>query len=128
MDFKNYFVSDFESAWLKYNREIAGSADWLASEWVIGAAHEWSLRRPNELWQAILGLTGQELTIKEADMLGVGPLEHLLNERFEEFVNIVFHEAKQNDFLANALNCIYVPEQFEEDFEQRLALFNSIES
>ena len=128
MDFKNYSVSDFESAWLNYNREIAGSADWLASEWVIGAALEWSLRRPNELWQAILGLSRQELTIKEVGMLGVGPLEDLLNEGFEEFADMVFHEAKQNDLLADALNCIYVPEQFEEDFEQCLALLNSNES
>jgi hypothetical protein len=125
MNFKNYSVSDFESAWLKYNRETAGGSDWLASEWVIGAGLEWSLGRPNELWQAILGLTRQELTVEETEMLGVGPLENLLNEGFEEFVNTVFNEAKQSDLLADALNCIYVPEQFEEDFEQRLALLNS---
>jgi hypothetical protein len=61
-------------------------------------------------------------------MLGVGPLEALLNERFEEFAAIAFNKAARSDLLADALDCVYPPEKFEKDFEQRLALLNSHES
>ncbi|EBA11928.1 DUF6869 domain-containing protein [Roseobacter sp. CCS2] len=125
MDYKNYSASDFESAWLKYRRSVVGSSDWLACEWVIGAAIKWSISRPHELFKAILGIARQELTLDETEMLGVGPLETLMNESFEEFVDLVFNEAARSDLVADAVNCIYVPNEFEKEFERRLALLNA---
>jgi hypothetical protein len=68
------------------------------------------------------------LTVKEAEKLGIGPLETLLNERFEEFVTVAFGQAAQNSSFAQALNCIYPPDEFEKDFKRRLAQLNSSET
>jgi hypothetical protein len=35
MDDKAYSADSFEIAWLRYNRDLVGSSDWLASEWVM---------------------------------------------------------------------------------------------
>lgn len=99
----------------------------MASKWIVGASVDWSRSRQNDLWQAIVGLLGQELTLRETEQLVVGPLENLLDERFEEYATLVFDEAAQSVFLADALNCIYPPDEFEKDFERRLAILNSIE-
>jgi hypothetical protein len=60
MNYDKFTVKEFEASWQKYNREVAGSIDWLACEWLVGASIDWTHRRPNDLWQAIVGLFGRD--------------------------------------------------------------------
>jgi hypothetical protein len=64
-----------------------------------GASFEWSHSRTNDHWQAIVSLLGQELTVRETEQLGVGPLENLLNHRFEQYVTLAFDESAQSAFF-----------------------------
>lgn len=122
---KNATATDFALSWLSYVRSPIGSAIWKASEWVIGCQINWSYDRPEDLWLAILEISTSDLNDDEISKLAIGPLEALINENYEEFSSRLFETAKRNGAIFEALEILYPPEKFEDDFDERLSNLRS---
>ena len=111
---------DFAAAWVAYHGNCSvGSALWHASEWVVGADLEWSIKRPRDLLAAIEVVGDFQLTDWQIELLGSGPLETLLGRQYDEVILEVIFLAAGNQNISSALGFVNPPEDRSDDFEKR---------
>lgn len=113
---------DFAAAWFAYHgKSSVGSALWHASEWVVGADLEWSIKRPRDLLAAIEVIGDFQLTDWQIELLGSGPLETLVARQYDSVISEVIFLASGNQNIYSALRFVNPPEDRSDDFEKRLS-------
>jgi uncharacterized protein len=111
---------DFAASWIAYHgNSSAGSALWHASEWVVGAEIEWSIKQPRDLLLAIELVGDFQLTDWQIELLGSGPLETLLARQYDEVILQIMSLSSRNHNISSALRFVNPPEDRSEDFERR---------
>ena len=112
---------DFAAAWVAYQgNSSVGSALWNASEWVVGADLDWSIKRPRDLLAAIEVIGDFQLTDWQIELLGSGPLETLLARQYDSVISEIIFLASGNHNISSALRFVNPPEDRRDDFEKRL--------
>lgn len=112
---------DFAASWLALKRGFnANPAIWPASEWVTQAELDWSEDRPDDLFEAIVVLTEERLTLWELQLLGAGPIETLLCAHFNRYIQTFVLLGLSDPSILKALLSVETNEKDAADFESAL--------
>lgn len=101
-------IHELAEAWIRHAAHILAEdeeSDELCEAWE--KAYELKYDNPEALWQLILEIHKQDKSRVVAEVLSAGPLEDLLAEHGEEFIEVVETQAKQDPSFAFLLGGVW---------------------
>ena len=103
---ENSELQDWVSAYLEaQERRVADSGDPLW--WAVDRFFELMDAKPEDCWQAIVEITRRDLSEDLINVVGAGPLEDLIEEHGDKFIDQIEREAAQSPVFKKMLASVW---------------------
>lgn len=107
MDVEETSIDRIVDAWIKMHEAEEESEEYFNNFWAVEKVDDFIQYDPGSSWEVILSVLEKNVSPRALGVLAAGPLEDLLSEHGEGFIDRVELEARKNETFKNLLGGVW---------------------
>lgn len=102
---------DLVNDWIQAQKVRVESVEYKKYQWAADKLIDAAISNPCFLWEAILKVIATESSDLVLQSIGAGPLEDLMVNHSDEYIDVIIREAKQNEPLREAMSYVWLDDE-----------------